>query len=97
MMRDANHFLLMDSQSPLQLSRTNRETIQHVILPDTVDPLPARRQSTAHKVSSLPFTRAEGLDDLTLHVHDGDSVGTVTHHKLLCVPRQEMDTVNCDL
>ncbi len=34
---------------------------------------------------------------LSLHVHDGDSVGAVAHNELLDVARQQVDAVHCDV
>ena len=34
---------------------------------------------------------------LSLHIHDNDGVGSVTDHKLFCVPGQWMYAVHCDV
>ena len=94
MMTDPDDILLVHIQRPLQLSRGRAEAVQDEVLPHAVDPLSPRGQCAAHKVSSFSFTRGEGSDNLSLHVHDHDRVGSVAHDHLVLVLGEDVHAVN---
>lgn len=57
-------------QRSLQLAGDGAEAVEHKVFTHAVDPLAARRQSAAHKVTSFPFTGAETPHDL----HSGEEM-----------------------
>ena len=50
--------------SVLQFATGGAETVEDMVLPHTVYPLPTRRQDARHKVSTFTFTWAETPDNL---------------------------------
>lgn len=82
-MCNTNHILLMDRQSSLQFASDCAETVEHKVLPHTVDPFTPGGEGAANEVTAFSLTGAEASDDLSLHVHDDHCVGPVAHHKVL--------------
>lgn len=96
-MCDPNHILLMNCQSSLQFASDCAETVEHKVLPYTVDPFTTGREGTANKVTSFSLTRAEASDNLSLHVHDDHCVRSVANHKVFWVFRKKDHAVNSDV
>ena len=94
MVRYANHIFLVHVKGSLELASGRAEAVQDEVLPHAVDPLSPRGQCAAHKVSSFSFTRGEGSDNLSLHVHDHDRVGSVAHDHLVLVLGEDVHAVN---
>lgn len=65
-----------DRQRSLQFPRDGAEAVEHEVFAHAVDPLAARRQRAAHKVSSFPLTGTEAPHDL--QVMGGAEVSTRT-------------------
>lgn len=96
-MGNANHILLMNCQSSLQFASDCAETVEHKVLPNTVDPFTAGGEGTADKVTTFSLTGAEASDNLSLHVHDDHCVRPVAHHKVLRVLRKQDHTVDSNV